>query len=147
MVPRDFPSLPAIWAATEGMGDSPGDSPEDLGRLLARNPGLCFVAVDAADAAGGAGGETIVGTILAGQDGRRGYLYRLAVLPKYRRQGLAAELVQRSLAGIEATGIVRCLALVQEDNPGGRVFWESMRGKLRTELVVYTVDLQDTGHP
>ena len=138
MVARDFPALPAIWAVTEGMGNSPGDSPEDLGRLLDRNPGLCFVAVD---------GETIVGTILAGQDGRRAYLYRLAVLPKYRRQGLAAELVRRSLAGIEATGIVRCLALVQEDNPGGRVFWESMRGKLRTELVVYTVDLKDTGHP
>jgi ribosomal protein S18 acetylase RimI-like enzyme len=68
-------------------------------------------------------------------------MYRLAVAPDYRNQGLAKDLVRRGLAGLKAAGIERCLLLVQEDNQGARRFWEKMGGRLRTDLVGFSIDV------
>jgi len=56
----------------------------------------------------------VVGTTLCGQDGRRGYLYHLAVDPKYRRQpGLGKQLMQASLVGLnKSLGIQKCHIMV-----------------------------------
>ncbi len=60
------------------------DDADGLGGLLERSPGALVLAVDR---------ETIVGSIIAGWDGWRGTLYRLAVLRSYRRRGIATMLV------------------------------------------------------
>src|SRR5690349_6147680 len=86
--PADIPAVRELWAATDGLGFGPGDAPEDLVAFLARNPGCSAVAVD---------GERLVGALLAGHDGRRGFLYRLAVAGDCRRRGLARQLVRFSI--------------------------------------------------
>jgi len=128
----DFEAVRRLWASTEGLGVGPGDSAEGIERFVTRNPGLSLVAEDAG---------TIVGSILCGHDGRRGFIYRLAVTPDHRRKGLAAELVRRSLAGLKEAGIERCLLLVQTENEGARKFWASMRGRLRGDLVGFSIDV------
>ncbi|MEK7348570.1 MAG: GNAT family N-acetyltransferase [Candidatus Eisenbacteria bacterium] len=128
----DFEGVRRLWASTEGLGVGPGDKRESVVHFLDRNPGLSLVAVDMG---------AIVASVLCGHDGRRGYIYRLAVGPDYRNQGLAKDLVRRCLAGLKAAGIERCLALVQEDNEGARRFWEKMDGKLRTDLVGFSIDV------
>ena len=61
----------------EGMGlNNLDDSKEGIGRFLNRNPDTCFVAELE---------NVIIGVILTGNDGRRGYIYYTAVNPKYRR--------------------------------------------------------------
>ena len=75
LVPGDFDAVRRLWAETEGLGKGPGDTTEALGRFVARNPGLSLVAED---------GGAIVGVVLCGQDGRRGFIYHLAVAKAFR---------------------------------------------------------------
>ncbi|HEY6572230.1 MAG TPA: GNAT family N-acetyltransferase, partial [Candidatus Eisenbacteria bacterium] len=128
----DFEGVRHLWASTEGLGVGPGDTREGVGHFLDRNPGLSLVAVDMG---------SIVASALCGHDGRRGFIYRLAVAPEYRNQGVAKDLVRRCLAGLKAAGIERCLILVQEDNEGARLFWEKMGGRLRSDLVGFSIDV------
>jgi len=73
---RDYPPAYALWQASAGVYlDEEGDSRPGLARYLRRNPGLCFVAC---------AGKRVVGTILCGHDGRRGWLRHLAVRKPYR---------------------------------------------------------------
>ncbi len=128
----DFHEVMGLWSATEGLGVGPGDSPEAIGRFLDRNPGLSLVArTDGA----------IIAAILCGHDGRRGFIYRLAVARAHRRRGLAAELVRRCIAGLAAEGIARCQVFVEADNQAAREFWAAMNGALRNDLVVFSIDL------
>jgi ribosomal protein S18 acetylase RimI-like enzyme len=132
----DIAETKALWAATEGLGVGPGDAPEDLHRFLERNPGLSLLAR--------AEGR-IVASVLCGHDGRRGYIYRLAVAPALRRRGLAAELVRGCIEGLRAAGIPRCQVFVEADNGPARDFWASMRGRLRDDLVVFSIDASPGG--
>ena len=130
--PPDLDAVQRLWESSEGLGVGPGDSTEAIGRFLERNPGLSLVVVDEA---------RIIAAVLCGHDGRRGYIYRLAVAREHRRRGLAADLVRRCLTGLKAAGIERCLALVQDDNEGGRVFWKSVGGRFRSDLAAFSIDL------
>ena len=73
-----------LWKQSEGVGLSSADSRENIHYFLEQNPGMSFVA--------SAEGR-IIGTVLTGHDGRRGYIYHLAVHPDRRRQGLGRTLV------------------------------------------------------
>lgn len=114
--PADLPAALALWAATPGLELAEGDSPTELARYLARNPGCSTVAVAVADG-------TLVAAVLAGHDGRRGLLYHLAVHPAHRGRGLGRAVVRRSLEALRAAGLTRALLLVAADNPGGQAFW------------------------
>src|SRR6188768_1835923 len=70
--------------------------PITMKRYLERNPGTSFVAVQ---------NERVVGCLLAGQDGRRGYMYHLAVLPENRRHGIARALVHHCTVALSRFGI------------------------------------------
>ena len=89
----DVPSVFRLWIECEGLGHGPGDDPPALARFLGRNPGLAFVAEE---------GGTIAGAILCGHDGRRGFMYRLAVAPSFRRCGVARALARAGLAALAA---------------------------------------------
>ncbi len=128
----DFEAVRRLWASSEGLGVGPGDSQEGIARFVERNPGLSLVVEEAG---------AIVASILCGHDGRRGFIYRLAVAPAQRRKGLAADLVRRSITGLKAAGIERCLLMVQVDNEDARRFWTSIGGRLRSDLVGFSIDV------
>jgi putative acetyltransferase len=86
---------------------------------------LSFVAV-------GDGG--IVGAVLAGHDGRRGYIHHLAVHPDWRRHGIGRRLIDRCLGALRDAGINKCHTFVFRDNPGGIAFWKSLGWTPRTDL-------------
>lgn len=115
MTPADIPSARQLWAETEGIEVAEGDTPEELGRYLARNPGLSTVATD--------DDGTLIGAVLCGHDGRRGFVYHLAVAPRHRGEGLGRRIMQRSLDGLRRVGLARVLLLVAADNAGGQQFW------------------------
>ena len=79
MAIEDYELVYDLWIHTPGMGlNTADDSKEGIARYLKRNPTTCFVAES---------GNKVVGALLAGHDGRRGYLYHAAVLPEFQRQG------------------------------------------------------------
>jgi ribosomal protein S18 acetylase RimI-like enzyme len=90
------------------------DSTEVLVNLVDRDPGALIVAeVD----------DAIVGTVIAGFDGWRGSIYRLAVAPDQRRSGLGQRLLRAAEERLAAVGARRLHAIVVESNDLAFAFW------------------------
>ncbi len=122
-----------LWRGTEGIGLSDADSPENLRHYLERNRGLSHVAYE---------GERLVGAVLCGHDGRRGYLHHMAVAPEYRRRGVGQHLAERCLQALTASGFSRCHLFVHHDNQAALAFWKQTGWFERTDLVMMSRDLQ-----
>jgi putative acetyltransferase len=116
MEPADYAAAFALWRATEGIGLNESDSQAAVTTFLRRNPGMSSVAI-------GAQGE-LLGAVLCGSDGRRGYLHHLAVARAARGLGVGAQLVARSLAQLAAADIPKCNVFLFRDNDAGASFWE-----------------------
>lgn len=110
----DYDHVIALWQAVEGIEICEGDSRGEIAGYLERNPGLSRVAIL---------DRKIVGAALCGHDGRRGWIYHLAVAPTYRRQKIGRVLLESCLDALKAIGLKRAIILVADDNPGGHDFW------------------------
>lgn len=128
----DYDPVYALWQASEGIGLSAADTRPEIARFLQRNPGLAFVARSGGDLAGAA---------MVGDDGRRGYLYHLAVDPRFRRQGIGKALVERCVFALGERGIHKCHIFVYADNQAGMAFWEQLGFYLRPDLVIMSRDI------
>jgi ribosomal protein S18 acetylase RimI-like enzyme len=136
MTVADIESVVALWKSTPGVGMNESDEPAALRLFLARNPGLSLVARD---------GSRLVAAVLCGHDGRRGFMYHMAVLPEYRRQGLGGQLVDRCLSALAAERLLRCNALVLVENDGGQEFWRRGGWFHRSDLILFQRPTTDTG--
>ncbi|OAI52912.1 hypothetical protein AYO44_04490 [Planctomycetaceae bacterium SCGC AG-212-F19] len=123
----DYDAVLTLWQRSEGVGLTPADSREAVHAFLVRNPGLSFVARH---------DGTIIGAVLCGHDGRRGYLYHLAVALEHRQQGVARALVHECLSRLIAAGIQKATIFVYGHNDSGQQFWRRVGWKDRTDLVV-----------
>lgn len=122
----DYDEVYALWLSCTGMGlNDLDDSRGGIRRFLERNPETCFVAEDEGK---------IVGVILAGSDGRRGYIYHTAVHPAYRRRGIAGTLTEQTLDALQNLGIHKVAMLVFKKNHGANAFWESLGFTAREDL-------------
>ena len=110
---EDYEAAIELWKRVEGLDVAEGDDRETISRFLKRNRGLSRVATD---------GSTIVGAALCGHDGRRGYIYHLAVDPAYHGRGIGKQLMDECLKGLKRAGLQRANILVAKDNPRGRDF-------------------------
>ncbi len=111
---EDYDAAVALWREMMGIEICEGDSREEIGVYLARNPELSRVAE--------CEGE-IVGAVLCGHDGRRGHIYHLAVATAFRGRGIGKMMLDDCVAGLEAAGIPRAIILVAGDNVRGHEFW------------------------
>jgi N-acetylglutamate synthase len=116
--------------SVEGAVLRAADEPIAIERYWERNPGTSFVAVQ---------NERFVGCHLAGHDGQRGYLDRLAVLPENRRHGIARTLVHHCATALSRFGIEKLHVDVVESNREGRAFWRHARWVLRGEILRYSM--------
>jgi ribosomal protein S18 acetylase RimI-like enzyme len=127
MTPADIDSALRIWQITEGVGLSAADSVDEITRFLVRNPGLSFVAMEETN---------MVGAVLCGHDGRRGYLHHLVVAESHRRAGIGRELVSRCLNALRINGIMKCHLFIFVDNDAGMRFWRGIGWTHRQELAM-----------
>ena len=122
----DYPALYDFWLHTPGMGlNNLDDSAEGIARYLRRNPTTCFGAWE---------DGRLAGAILAGHDGRRGFLYHTALLPEFRRRGIGTALVQAALDALRAEGIHKTALVVFARNEEGNAFWETLGFTTRPDL-------------
>src|SRR5262249_54021600 len=108
------------------------DDRQSVAQFLARNPGLSRVALD---------GSAIVGVVLCGHDGRRGYIYHLAVDPTYQGGGLGKRLIGECIHGLRRNGLKRALILVANSNPSGQKFWKRCGWEEVPGPVIMGIDL------
>ena len=127
MTINDYDKVYALWVSCAGMGlNNLDDSREGIDKFLKRNPDTCFVAES---------DNQIVGVIIVGNDGRRGYIYHTAVSPQYRKQGVARQLVETSLQELKQCGINKVALVVFDKNENGNAFWEKLGFTVREDLV------------
>jgi ribosomal protein S18 acetylase RimI-like enzyme len=86
-------------------------------------------------------GSAIVGVALCGHDGRRGYIYHLAVDPAYQARGLGRRLMDECIVSLRRAGLKRALILVAHDNSPGRKFWRRQGWEEVPGPIVMGIDL------
>jgi len=123
----------ALWQACPGIGLSDADTRYGISKYMDRNPGTSFVAFD---------GDKLVGTILGGHDGRRGFIHHLAVHPDYRHQGIGRRLAEATLAALKAAGINKCHLFLLNTNQSGTEFWQKMGWTVRKDISVISLVLE-----
>ena len=132
---NDYDSVYALWLSCPGMGlNNLDDSQEGIIKYLARNPDTCFVAVEQG---------CIIGAILAGHDGRRGYISHTAVSPAHQRQGVGKQLVEVALNALMKQGINKVNLVAFAHNEKGNAFWEKMGFTQRPDLIYRNRTLVD----
>src|SRR5262245_46648616 len=112
LLPTDYEAAMALWNSAPGVRVN--EPREEFERILARNPGLATAVWI---------GDELAGAVLCCHDGRRGYLYHLAVADKFRRRGVARAIVDHCLQLLAAEGIQRCTIFLIADNEMGKTFW------------------------
>ncbi len=123
----DYEGVYALWMSCAGMGlNNLEDSKEGIAKFLNRNPDTCFVA---------AAKDRIVGAIMSGNDGRRGYIYHTSVHPDCRKQGIARKLVEKAMEALDSCGINKVALVVFERNREGNSFWERIGFSAREDLI------------
>lgn len=126
MIPADYAGVYALWLSCPGMGlNNLDDSEDGIRRYLERNPDTCYVAEE---------DGRLTGAILAGHDGRRGYIYHTAVAPDRQRQGTGRKLAEAALNALRTVGITKVALVAFERNETGNAFWEHMGFTARTDL-------------
>jgi putative acetyltransferase len=127
MAIADYQQVYNLWNKTDGIGLSDADEKENIARFLDRNPGTSFVAND---------GNLLVGALLCGNDGRRGYVHHLAVRESHRRLGIGSQLIKSCLTKLASMNIHKCHLFVFVDNSVAISFWESIGWEKRGELLL-----------
>ena len=129
----DFDRVSALWQSTAGMGLNPvDDSREGIDRYLRRNPETCFIAEE---------NGVLIGSILSGHDGRRAYLYHMAVGETHRRRGVGETLLTRAMEALAREGVGKAALLVFATNEKGNAFWEKHGFTARHDVLYRNKDI------
>ena len=125
MTADDYDYVARLWTNSSGVGVNPDDSKENISRYLERNPNTSFVAIE---------NNEIVGAILAGHDGYRGFIHHTAVSTTYRGMGIGTKLVNAAVDAIRNEGINKLVLVAFKTNTLGNNFWEKQGFKVREDL-------------
>ena len=132
---EDYDRVYALWMSCKNMGfNNLDDSRQGIEKYLKRNPSTCFVAEQ---------DDAIVGVILAGHDGRRGFIHHMAVAEDCRRQGIATDLLDQALAALKEEGINKTALLVFNRNEAGNAFWERQGFTVRDDVTYRNKELTE----
>lgn len=125
MTADDYDYVARLWTNSSGIGVNPDDSKENISKYLERNPNTSFVAIE---------NNEIVGAILAGYDGYRGFIHHTAVSTTHRGMGIGTKLVNAAVDAIRNEGINKVVLVTFKTNTLGNNFWEKQGFKVREDL-------------
>ncbi|WP_411681968.1 GNAT family N-acetyltransferase [Clostridium thailandense] len=132
---KDYDCVHQLWTNTEGMGmRSLDDSFEGIDKFLKRNPTTNFVAQME---------NKIIGVILCGHDGRRGYIYHAAVSTDYRGRGIGRALVNAVIDALKKEEINKVALVVFSLNNLGNKFWQALGFNKRNDLVYRNLSINE----
>ncbi len=131
MTTDDYDEVYAMWQITSRRALSAADERAQIERYIRRNEGMSQVAVV---------DGRIVGTVLAGHDGRRGFIHHMAVLPEYRRRRIGHALAEKAIEKITAEGIDKTHIFCYQNNETGQEFWKDFGFAKRDDVFVFSYE-------
>jgi N-acetylglutamate synthase len=129
---EDYDAVVALWRRTEGVGLNESDTRPAIAAFFRRNPRMSFVAEK---------NGRIVGAVLCGYDGRRGYLHHLAVSRRHRQRSISRKLVTACLKKLQKIGVQKCSLFLYASNIAGLKFWRHNGWELRDEIRLMQIRL------
>jgi len=113
-----FAEVDQLWRAEFPDDPERNRARQAIPKKLAEADGLFWVALD----------ETadVTGTIMAGWDGHRGWLYSVAVTPVHRHEGIGTMLVNTALSALKERGCVKVNLQVRSSNKAVVQFYETL---------------------
>ena len=124
---EDYDMVYQLWTSTKGMGmRSLDDSFEGIKKFLKRNPTTNYIAQVE---------DKVIGVILCGHDGRRGYIYHASVNSDYRGKGIGKKLVNAVIESLKKEEINKVALIVFASNDLGNKFWQSLGFEKRDDLI------------
>ncbi|CAG8999831.1 MAG: Acetyltransferase YpeA [Candidatus Celerinatantimonas neptuna] len=130
----DYEAVMALWGQSEGLSLKNADSKENIESYLDRNQGFSFVVMHASD---------VIGAVLVGTDGRRGYLQHLAVSKDWRGHGLGRQLVDKATGALAKAGVEKTHLFVHDDNLNAQHFYEHSGWFARDEVRMFSYNASD----
>lgn len=106
-----------IWRASFGYDTAHNEPGLVIDKKIVMDDGLFFVAM---------AGETVVGTVMAGYDGHRGWLYSVSVKPSHRKLDIGSQLVCHAENALVARGCVKINLQMVASNAGVAAFYEAL---------------------
>ncbi|NLP04437.1 GNAT family N-acetyltransferase [Candidatus Fermentibacteria bacterium] len=131
----DYPALRNLWAGFPGTAVTAADEPDGFAAFLERNGPHCLVAVE---------DGRLVGSVMAGHDTRRGYIYHLAVSTDMQGRGTGRALMEEVERSLLKAGIEKIHLFIYVDNPA-RCFYERLGWQYRTDIAVMSKILRKPG--
>lgn len=123
---KDYDRILEIWKQTElSVGSS--DTKKQVKRMIERNPRLCFV---------GKIDKKIVGVVMGGFDGRRGYVHHLAVDPDYQNKGFGKLIMEELMERFKKLKIHKVHLFVEKRNEKVINFYNNLGWNLRDDLIM-----------
>jgi len=127
MTISDYENVYSLWLNTPNMGlNDIDDSKDGIEKYLARNSNTCFVAEK---------DGIVIGVVLSGHDGRRGYIHHTAVAQSEQRNGVGTALLNTAMSALEREGINKVALVVFGKNEKGNAFWEKQEFSTRPDLI------------
>lgn len=131
----DYEKVYGLWKTIKGFGiRSMDDSREGIARFLRRNPTTSITAWE---------GDTLIGAILCGHDGRRGCLYHVCVRKGYRRHGVGKAMVVACMEALGKEEINKVSLIAFTKNDIGNAFWNKIGWTKREDLNYYDFTLNE----
>ena len=112
---QDYDELCVLWNKTPGITLSAADSRESIEAYLKRNPGQSFICRHQGK---------LIGSVLCGNDGRRAFLYHMAVEAEFCGQGIGSQLLIKAIEAQAARHIDKCALFVLKENDSAISFWQ-----------------------
>ncbi len=125
----DYEDILELLRVTPGVTLRRADSRDAIASYLERNPGLSFVAMN---------DRELIGCVLCGHDGRRGYLQHLMVKPLFRNKGVGEALFSSCIAALGRIGIFKTHIFVFKSNATANEFWTKKGWELRQDVNMYS---------
>ena len=122
----DYDATVSLWKEA-GLVLRPGDDLDGIRLKLQRDPDIFLVAME---------GSEVVGSVMGGWDGRRGWIYHLAVRPVHQRRGIAKALIRELEVRLKARGAKRLNAQVYRSNTASLRFFSACGYEVRSDLVM-----------
>lgn len=129
MLISDYEAVIGLWNDTESLSLRDADSKQGIDTYLNRNKGLSFVALC---------DKQIIGAVLVGTDGRRGYLQHLAVSADHRGKGIGKKLIAKSISALSLIGIAKTHLFVLNENHQAQAFYKKCGWFPREEIKMYS---------
>ena len=133
MRPEDLDGAIRLWCQTEGVIiRNYDDSPEGIARFIKRNPKTSLVLDQQGE---------IVGTLLCGNDGRRGFIYHFVVRRDLRNRGLGTMMLNEVYRHLREDGIAKGGLVALTSNKLGLEFWKNRGWSRRDDLFYFDFPL------